>query len=377
MIGIRSGTANGSPTVTDPHQTALAAQVAESLPRVTVIVVNYDSKPYLQACLSSLLNETTTDVEIIVVDNASSDGSARYVKQTFPQVKLIRSPANLGFGWAANLAVQQAQGRYLAFLNPDTKAEPGWLAEIIGVLEVSPTAGMATPEIVMMHDPQRINTCGNDLHFSGLTLCRGLGAQRDAYGNVTEVSAVSGAAFVVRRDLFETLGGFDEAFFLYMEDTDLSWRARLAGYRCLCVPSSVVQHDYRLRFGPRKVFYQERNRYQMWLKGWRWGTWCVLLPALLLAEAVTWVYVLLRQPRQAGNKLRAYAWIARHWGDIMARRRQTQTLRRVRDRELLAGCTWRLDYGQFDRGALGGAARLVLDPLFFVLHRVALALVTW
>jgi len=377
MTGVRSGTDNASPTMAGPQQTALAAQAGQSLLRVSVIVVSYHSQPYLHTCLSSLLNETTTDVEIIVVDNASRDGSARYVEQTFPEVKLIRSPANLGFGGAANLAVQQSQGRYLAFLNPDTTVEPGWLAEIIRVLEANPAAGLATPKIVLMDDPQRINTCGNDLHFSGLTLCRGLGAQRDAYRDVTEVSAVSGAAFVMRRDLCEALGGFDEAFFLYMEDTDLSWRARLAGYRCLCVPSSVVQHDYSLRFGPRKVFYQERNRYQMWLKGWHWGTWCALLPVLLLAEAVTWVYVLLRQPRQAGNKLRAYAWIVRHWAEIMARRRQTQALRRVRDRELLTDCTWRLDYGQFDRGALGRAARAVLDPLFFVLHRMALAWVRW
>lgn len=366
-----------SSTAARLHHTALAVQQHECLPRVSVIVINYDGQPYLQGCLSSLLNDATPDVELIVVDNASSDGSVRYVEQSFPQVKLVRAPRNLGYGGAANLAVQEARGQFLAFLNPDTRVEPNWLTEIIRPLEANPKAGMATPKIVLMHKPQRVNTCGNDLHFTGLTLCRGPGTHRDAHSDVTQVSAVSGAALVMRRELFESLGGFDASFFLYMEDTDLSWRARLAGYRCLCVPSSVVQHDYVLRFQPHKVLYQERNRYQMWLKGWRWRTWWVLLPALLLAEVVTWGYILLRQPRQAGNKLRAYAWVACHWRDIMARRRQTQALRKVRDRELLAGCTWRLDYRQFDRGALGRAARAVLDPLFFVLHRVALALVRW
>ena len=377
MTGIPSGPANRASRMAGPKQTALAGRADERLPRVSVIVVNTNERHYLAKCLPSLLAQEYPDYEVLVVDNASSDGSISFMAQSFPSVKLIRNDENLGYTGASNAGVRQATGHYVAILNPDTQVEREWLAEIIPLLEADAEVGLATPKIVLMDDPQRINTCGNDLHFTGLTLCRGLGAQRDAYRKVEEVSAVSGAAFVLRRELFEALGGFDEALFLYMEDTDLSWRARLAGYRCLCVPSSVVQHDYRLRFGPQKVFYQERNRYQMWLKGWRWGTWCVLMPALLLAEVVTWGYVLLRQPRQAGNKLRAYAWIARHWGGIMARRRQTQALRRLRDRELLAACTWRLDYGQFDRGALGRAAQAVLDPLFFVLHRAALALLRW
>jgi len=354
-----------------------AAQASQAPPRCAVIIVNYNGRPYLEACLSALCADATPDTEIVVVDNASPDGSAGLVERAFPHVTLIRSPENLGFGAAANLAAQQTQGELLAFLNPDTVVEPGWLATLARALQADGRAGLATPKIVMLDDPQRINTCGNDLHFTGLTLCRGLGAPRQAYSEVAEVSAVSGAAFVVRRSLFEALGGFDESFFLYMEDTDLSWRARLAGYTCLCVPQAVVRHDYRLRFGPRKVFYQERNRYQMWLKGWRWGTWLVMLPALCLAEALTWGYVLLRQPRQAGNKLRACAWIARHWPQILARRRQAQALRRASDRQLLAGCCWRLDYGQVDRGALGRLARALLDPLWFVLHRAALALVRW
>jgi GT2 family glycosyltransferase len=358
-------------------QAAVAAETGGCPPRTSVIVVNYNGKPYLQACLSSLLLEATSEAQIIVIDNASDDGSAPYVEQSFPQVQLLRSARNLGFGGAANLAVQQTRGRYLVFLNPDTVVEPGWLAELVRALEEAPAAGLATPKIVMMDDPQRINACGNDLHLTGLTLCRGLDAPRDAFKDVKEVSAVSGAAFAIRRELFQALGGFDPTFFMYMEDTDLSWRARMAGQRCICVPRAVVRHDYALRFGPRKVLYQERNRYQMWLKGWHWGTWCLLLPVLLLAEAVTWGYVLLRQPKQASNKLRAYAWIARHWGDIMARRRQTQALRRVRDRELLAGCTWRLDFAQFDRGALGRAAGALLNPLFYVLHRAALSLMRW
>jgi GT2 family glycosyltransferase len=188
---------------------------------------------------------------------------------------------------------------------------------------------------------------------------------------------VSGAAFVIRRDLFERLGGFDESFFLYMEDTDLSWRARLAGYRCICVPSSIVFHDYVLHFGPEKTFYQERNRYLMLLKSLRWRTFPVLLPALLLAEVVTWGFVLLREPQRLANKMRAYAWILRNWTAVLQSRQQTQALRMVRDRDLLTQCEWRLAYEQTVNGPVGRLAHLVFDPLFFLLFRLALAVIRW
>jgi len=312
-----------------------------------------------------------------VVDNASTDGSADMVERDFPQVKLIRANANIGFGEGNNLGVQTAAGQFLAFLNPDTVVEPGWLEALIAPLEADPLIGLTTARVLLLDDPQRINTCGNEMHYTGLTLCRGMGAKRGALAEPADVSAVSGAAFAIRRDLYEALGGFDGSFFLYMEDADLSLRARLAGYRCRYVPAAVVYHEYTLRFGPRKTYYQERNRYLMLLKGMRWPTLLALLPALLLAEIVTWGFVLARDRGRLANKTRAYAWIAAHWDEIMDRRRQTQAFRRVRDRDLIARCTHRLDYGQTGAGMLARLAQAVFDPLFFVCQRSALALIWW
>ena len=162
-----------------------------------------------------------------------------------------------------------------------------------------------------------------------------------------------------------------------MEDTDLSWRARLAGYRCLYVPSSVVRHDYTLRFGPQKTFYQERNRYLMWLKALRWPTWLTLVPVLLLGEVVTWGFVLLRDRQRCANKFRAYAWIVKHWPQVMEKRRRTQALRQVHDRDLLVRCAYRLEYEQSGGGWAARLASRVFDPLFFLLHRGALAVMAW
>jgi GT2 family glycosyltransferase len=326
--------------------------------------------------LRSLL-EDPHEYEIVVVDNASTDGSALFVDQAFPGVRLIQSPRNLGFGQGNNLGAQWARGAYLAFLNPDAVVEPGWLEALIGALESEPQAGLATSKILLMDDPARINACGMEVHCTGVTLCRGLGSARDAFSEMEEVGAVSGAAFVARREVYESLGGFDSTFFLYMEDTDLSWRARLAGYRCVYVPDSIVYHDYRLRFNAAKTFYQERNRYLMLLKGLRWRTLVVMAPILLLGEVVTWGFVLLRERRNLGNKLRAYAWILKHWREIVQERQHVQATRKVQDHDLLAQCTHRLDYGQTGTGLWDRLAHLMLDPLFLLLHRLTLALIRW
>jgi GT2 family glycosyltransferase len=299
------------------------------------------------------------------------------VAQRYPEVALLRSEANLGFGPGNNLAARHAAGEYLAFLNPDTEVEPGWLEALIAALETDPTAGLATAKILLIDDAGRINTCGNDMHLTGLTLCRGMGDVRSTYAEPAEVGAVSGAAFAMRRDLFAALGGFDESFFLYVEDSDLSLRARLAGYRCLYVPGSVVYHDYRLHFGPQKTYYQERNRYQMLLKSLRWRSLLLLLPALALAELVTWGFVLLREPRRLAGKLRAYGWILGHWEQIMAQRCRVQALRRVPDRVLLRQTTYCLDYGQVGVGLAARLAQTVFDPLFFLWRQLLLALVRW
>ena len=338
--------------------------------RASVVVVAYNGRAYLESCLGSL-RAAGGGVEVIVIDNASLDGSADYVEDSFPWVRVVRLDRNRGYGHGCNVGARLATGEYLAFLNQDAVVEPGWLEALIAALEANPRAGLVTPKVLLLDHPDRINTAGNDVHLTGLTLCRGAGLPASAMNDPAAVGAVSGAAFCMRRGLFNELGGFDRSLFMYMEDTDLSLRARLAGYGCLYVPQSVVYHDYALRFGPQKVFYQERSRYAMLLKSLRWRTLLALLPALLLGEAVTWGFVLVRARRHLGNKVRAYSWVARHWSELLARRRRVQEKRRCPDRDWLARCTYRLDFEQTGGGPVAWIAHLVFDPLFWLCGRWA------
>jgi len=344
-------------------------------PGTSVIIVNYNGGETLLNCLASLVQTIGPECEIIVVDNASTDNSAEWVGLEFPQIVLIRSQTNLGFGGGNNLGAYYAQGDYLIFLNPDTCVESGWLEALLEPFATNPHIGLVTSKIVLAERPDQINTCGNAIHLTGITLCRGMGAPRKAFDRAEAVSAVSGAAFAMRRSLFETLDGFDEEFFLYMEDTDLSWRAQLAGWQVWYTPQSIVRHCYRLRITARKVFYQERNRYLMLLKSMRWSTLVIMLPALLLAEILTWGFVLLADRANIRNKIEAYCWIVANWRSILHKREISQRLRALSDRSLLQRTGFAIDFGQAATGMTALAAKLVFNPAFALLRGLTLSLV--
>jgi hypothetical protein len=345
--------------------------------RVSIIIVNYNAKEKLLRCLASVTRYLPTDCEIIIVDNASVDGSAEAIEAHFPDMAVIRSSTNRGFGAGNNLGVERARGKYIIFLNPDTLVERGWIEALLAPLEQDDRVGLTTAKILLADDPERINTCGNEVHFTGLTLCRGMRYPREALSEPEEIGAVSGAAFAIRHELFDSLGGFDKDAFLYMEDTDLSWRARLAGWTCVYTPGSIVFHYYALRITPQKVFYQERNRYLMLLKNLRWPTLIVLTPAELLAEMITWSFVLLRDRANIKNKLRAYGWVIANWHSIIRKRKEVQSLRKTTDRELLRHTAFKLDFDQVSSGALAMLARFVFNPIFFALKGITMAVVWW
>lgn len=345
--------------------------------RASVILVNFNNKEDLATCLPSLLKFLGPHDEVIVVDNASTDGSPDWLAHTFPVVKVICCKENLGYAGGNNLGALYANGKYLAFLNPDTRVAERWLDALIIALEKDADIGLATSKILLFDYPNMINTCGTEVHISGITLVRGLGMPETSFTDPENISAISGAAFAMQTELFDTLGGFDECFFMYMEDIDLSWRASLTGAQSLFVPDSVVWHKYKLQFGPSKIFFQERNRYLMLLKSLRWGTLLLMLPTLVLTEIISWGFVLLYDRSNLLNKLKAYNWVAQNWTSIMEKRNQTQAQRVATDRSLLHQTTFRLDFGQTGETFISRSAKIFFTPLFWILRSLILAIIRW
>jgi len=255
----------------------------------SIIIVTYNHREYLDACLKSVLKQDYPH-EIILVDNCSQDGTVSFVREHFPEVTVVESPDNRGYGAGNNLGVKYACGEYVVILNPDTVVEEGWLSSLLSPLKDQPK--VITTSKILLYDGLAINTCGNINTITGLTFTRGLGADPSSFPDAEEVSGVSGACFAMRREDYLDLGGFDENFFLYNEDSELSWRAHLRDYRVLYVPTSVVRHDYQLSVSPEKIYFLEKGRYMILRKYFSRRDILLFSPSLLIAELLTLGYAL-------------------------------------------------------------------------------------
>ena len=212
--------------------------------KTAVIVVNYNGRGFLDRCLDSLRCQTFSHFQIIVVDNASNDGSADGIEERFLGIEVIRSGENIGFAAANNLAVQRVEGcKWIALLNPDAFAEPDWLMTLHRAAKENPQYSFFGSHMKQYDSPGRLDGTGDTYHLCGLAWRRDYGISEDQIPrSMGEIFSPCAAAAMYRRDVFLDAGGFDESFFCYFEDVDLAFRLRLLGQRCLYVPSAKVEH---------------------------------------------------------------------------------------------------------------------------------------
>ena len=238
-------------------------------PDVSVVIVTWNGRQHLDRCLSSVQAQRGVTVETILVDNGSSDGTADDVRGRYPWVKLVALAQNLGFAGGNNAGAREARGRFVAFLNNDTAAEPGWLRALMAGVDETNGFALVTSRIVYMHDPNTIDSAGDGVLRWGGAFKRHHGEPASAAPIAQEVFGVCGAACMMPRAVFEEVGGFDEDFFASHEDVDLSYRARLRGYRCRYVADAVVRHVGSATLGtvsPLSVFHGQRNLEWMYVK---------------------------------------------------------------------------------------------------------------
>jgi len=212
--------------------------------KVTVVIVNWNGEQFLERCLTSLMSQTVKPLEVILVDNASSDGSVEIVRR-FPLVRLIALGQNTGFAQGNNLGINavSVESEWVALINPDAFAESRWLEALLEAAESNPGFDVFGSKLVNAGDPTLLDGAGDAYHLSGLVWRMGHGSPVPASTeNECEVFSPCAAAALYRRSALQELGGFDEDYFCYVEDVDLGFRLRLAGYRCLYVPQSVAHH---------------------------------------------------------------------------------------------------------------------------------------
>lgn len=238
-----------------------------SYPSVSVIVLNWNGQRYLERCLGSLSTQTFPEYEIILVDNGSTDGSVDFVRQRFPDVRIVRNASNIGFSAGNNAGIRASEGRYVATLNNDTDVDSRWLEELVCAMESDPAVGMCASKMLRWHQPGVIDSAGVNVDVLGFAWDR-CGGERDDGSNSrpVEVFGVCAGAALFRREMLDQVGLFDPDFFIYLEDVDLAWRARSQGWKCLYVPTAVVYHIHAGTVGEETSFKSRLlGRNKVWL----------------------------------------------------------------------------------------------------------------
>ena len=305
--------------------------------RAAAIVVAFDSGGALTRCLDALRDD---GVDVVVVNNGARGPEIEDAERR-DGVRVLEAGRNDGFGAGCNRGAASTDADVLVFLNPDTVAQPGAVAALARRLEDLAT-GVVQARLRLLRRPELLNSSGNVVHVSGLAWPGGYEDPAEELTEPREIPYASGAALAIRSDLFHELGGFMEELFLYQEDLELCWRARLRDLAIVVEPEADVLHDYALeRLDRRKEYYLERNRLVFVLTAYSTRLLLLLAPVLVAVE----IGVALLALRQGWLREKAggWAWLAGHRSWLGARRRQTQRARRVPDRQLARFLTPVLD----------------------------------
>lgn len=216
----------------------------------TVVIPNYNGIRYIESCLNSLLS-ASEDISVIVVDNASTDGSMELVRDRFPQVRLLINQENTGFCHAVNQGILASTTPYVILLNNDTEAAESFVSELEKVMDADSRLFSASAKLISLHDKTKTDDAGDYYCALGWAFARGKGKNPDLYQTECDIFASCGGAAIYRRAYFDTVGLFDENHFAYLEDIDIGYRARLCGYRNRFVPKAVVYHAGSATTGSR------------------------------------------------------------------------------------------------------------------------------
>ncbi len=298
----------------------------------SVIIPSWNGARLLPACLESLRGQTYRNFEVLVVDNASTDGTPNVVQRDFPEAQIISLARNRGFTGATNAGIAQSRGAMVALMNQDVEADPHWLEEIALAAQAHPEAGAIACKIMLHAQRDHFHSAGDLYRLDGVPVNRGVweldSGQYDEHG---EVFAACGGAAAYRRRVLEQIGAFDESFFMYLEDVDLAWRQQLTGWPTIYAPCAVAFHHLSASGGGLTAsYYTGRNTIYVIAKN---------MPGALLRKFGS--AILAAQSRIARDALRAWRGAAARarlrgqiaglltWPRMLGKRRHVQRSRRV------------------------------------------------
>lgn len=330
-------------------------------PLVSIILVTYNPQKYIRNCIDSVLDINYESYEIIVVDNNSTDNTRQILEKYKTKIQTIYNDQNLGYAEANNLGAGKAKGKYLFILNPDTLVNKNFLKPLVNEMEDDNTVAACQPLVYLLNDKEKINLTGKETHFLGFDWIRDYLKKIPSRGG--EIASFSGSGVLIRHSIFDKLRGFDPLYFMYYEDSDLSWRMRLFGYKIIFVPVSTIYHDYKYipdenyQSLKGKLFYNERNRLINLIKNYKLSTLIILSPAILFLELCLLLYATYKGWLK--EKISGYLSIIKNFGYIVGERKVIQKGRKVGDKQIILEFKSTLDFIYF-RNII---VTLIINPL--------------
>ena len=286
-------------------------------------------------CVESVFKSKYDNLEVIVVDNASSDKSHITCKEKFNKVILISNETNLGYCEGNNVGIRNANGEFVVILNPDTEVEPSWLNELLNAYTKN-GEGLYQPKIFSLYEKDILQSTGNMLHLFGFGFARDKGVRDKKQRNAIEqIGYASGTCIFTSLSVLNRLEMLDKFLFLYHDDLDLGWRAAQLGIKSYFVPSSVIYHaeSYTLKWSAKKFFWLERNRRYCLLTHYSKETYRKILPSLVLVDLFVWLFYLYKG--FLGSKIRAELDIHRNKDYIIKRYKEIESKKLVPDVDLI------------------------------------------
>jgi len=312
-------------------------------PLVSIIIVNWNGLQYLEKCFDSLMNLNYKNYEIIFVDNGSIDNSVDYIKNNYPNTKIIINTENLGFAEANNQGVKECSGDYILFLNNDTHVRDDFLTKLVNTMANDSNVGACQSKMLLMDKPSSLDATGSFLTFTGFLTHEGIW-EKDIgqYDEYREIFSAKGASMLVRRSVLDEVGIFDKDFFAYFEETDLCWRIWLAGYSIVFVPDSVIFH----KMGATSIrmrntfieFHSFKNRICSLLKNLDIINLIKIVPLhIILCLGVCVLYIFMLKPRNSVAIIRAIGWNILNIKSTLEKRNIVQNqIRKVTDNQVFS-----------------------------------------
>jgi len=304
-------------------------------PLVSVIVLNYNAGELLLNCVDSLIKSSYSNLEIIVVDNISKDGSQTKCKEKFPNIKLIQNKENLGYCGGNNIGIRDAKGEFIVILNPDTVVDSDWIKELIFAYNKF-GEGLYQPKILSLNEENIIQSTGNMLHVFGFGFARDKGNKVvDKIEETEKIGYASGTCLFTSREVIDKVGLLDEFLFLYHDDLDLGWRAAQIGINSYYVPKSKIFHveSYSLKWSSKKFYWLERNRKYCLLTHYSKNTYEKMKFSLMLVDLLVWVFYFSKG--FLGAKIKAELEIKKNKEIIEKKFQELEKRKKISDEKLI------------------------------------------